>query len=124
VVAHPAGGHVGPPLQHSVWFRLCRVRNSFASQDEAPNPKRQIPNNIQWPKFQIPILNSASQKGCILFDDLVKSRNSIHCVIPAKAGIQSFPDVLDPGFRRGDDPRNFLRVHLVWEIGNRILMFI
>jgi hypothetical protein len=24
-------------------------------------------------------------------------------VIPAKAGIQSFQDLLDPGFRRGDD---------------------
>jgi hypothetical protein len=27
----------------------------------------------------------------------------IDCVIPAKAGIQLFPEVLDPGFRRGDD---------------------
>ncbi|HEX7372030.1 MAG TPA: hypothetical protein VF372_04370, partial [Thermodesulfobacteriota bacterium] len=44
-------------------------------------------------------------------DDLVKSRNSIEFVIPAKAGIQLFQDVLDPGFRRGDAPRDFLRVH-------------
>jgi hypothetical protein len=45
------------------------------------------------------------------FDELVKSRNSIEFVIPAKAGIQLFQDVLDPGFRRGDAPRDFLRDH-------------
>ena len=39
------------------------------------------------------------------FDELVKSRNSIEFVIPAKAGIQLFRDVLDPGFRRGDAPK-------------------
>ena len=32
-------------------------------------------------------------------------------VIPAKAGIQLFQDVLDPGFRRGDALRDFLRNH-------------
>jgi hypothetical protein len=46
--------------------------------------------------------------------DLVKSRNSIEFVIPAKAGIQLFQDVLDPGFRRGDAPRDFLRDHQSW----------
>ena len=46
-----------------------------------------------------------------IFDGVVKSRNSIEFVIPAKAGIQLFQDVLDPGFRRGDDPRDFLRDH-------------
>jgi hypothetical protein len=45
------------------------------------------------------------------FDGLVKSRNSIKIVIPAKAGIQLFQDVLDPGFRRGDASRDFLRDH-------------
>jgi hypothetical protein len=30
-------------------------------------------------------------------DELVKSRNSIELVIPAKAGIQLFQDVLNPG---------------------------
>jgi hypothetical protein len=45
------------------------------------------------------------------FDELVKSRNSIEFVIPAKAGIQLFQDILDPGFRRGDAPRDFLRDH-------------
>jgi len=30
-------------------------------------------------------------------------------VIPAKAGIQEKQALLDPGFRRGDDPNDFLR---------------
>jgi hypothetical protein len=52
------------------------------------------------------------------FDGFVKSRNSIEFVIPAKArrvesptGIQLFQNVLGPGFRRGDDPKEFLRDH-------------
>jgi hypothetical protein len=45
------------------------------------------------------------------FDVLVKKRNSIKIVIPAKAGIQLFQDVLDPGFRRGYASRDFLRDH-------------
>jgi len=44
-------------------------------------------------------------------DGIVKSRNSIKFVIPAKAGIQLFQDVLDPGFRRGDPSSDFLRDH-------------
>jgi hypothetical protein len=44
-------------------------------------------------------------------DDLVKSQKAAFSVIPAKAGIQLFQVVLDPGFRRGDDPRDFLRDH-------------
>jgi hypothetical protein len=40
----------------------------------------------------------------INIDDLVKSRNSIEFVIPAKAGIQLFQDVLDPGACPGPDP--------------------
>jgi hypothetical protein len=47
-------------------------------------------------------------------DDLVKSRNPIKFVIPAKAGIQLFQNVLDPGFRRGDALRDFLRDHQNW----------
>ena len=47
-------------------------------------------------------------------DEFVKSRNSIESVIPAKAGIQLFQGVLDPGFRRGDDPKDFLRDHQYW----------
>jgi hypothetical protein len=42
-------------------------------------------------------------------DGFIKRRNSIEGIIPAKAGIQLFQDVLDPGFRRGDNPRDFLR---------------
>jgi hypothetical protein len=38
------------------------------------------------------------------YDGLVKSRNSIEFVIPAKAGIQLFQDVLDPGACPGPDP--------------------
>ena len=37
-------------------------------------------------------------------DELVKSRNSIEFVIPAKAGIQLFQDVLNPGAGPGPDP--------------------
>jgi hypothetical protein len=44
-------------------------------------------------------------------DDLVKSQKMGLSVIRAKAGIQLFQYVLDPGFRRGDDPRDFLRDH-------------
>ena len=47
------------------------------------------------------------------FDVLVKSPFCPIFVIPAKAGIQLFQDILDPGFRRGDDPRDFLRDHQI-----------
>jgi len=49
-------------------------------------------------------------------DDLVKSGNPIKFVIPAKAGIQSFQWVLDPGFRRGDASKDFLRNHQAWTL--------
>jgi hypothetical protein len=49
--------------------------------------------------------------GYVNSGDLVKSRNSIEFVIPEKAGIQLFQVFLDPGFRRGDDPRDFLQDH-------------
>jgi hypothetical protein len=54
-----------------------------------------------------------SATGQKKFDELVKSRNSLEFVIPAKAGIQLIQDVLDPGFRRGDASRDFLRVHQI-----------
>jgi len=53
------------------------------------------------------------QVSSLRFDEFVKSRNPIIFVIPAKAGIQLFQDVLDPGFRRGDDDWDFLRDHQV-----------
>ena len=37
-------------------------------------------------------------------DGFVKRRNSIEGVIPAKAGIRLFQDVLDPGACPGPDP--------------------
>ena len=55
------------------------------------------------------------------YDDLVKSRNSIEFVIPAKAGIQLFQDVLDPGFRRGDGLFDFLRSHQTMEVNSSLL---
>ena len=44
-------------------------------------------------------------------DEFVKSQKPGFSVIPAKAGIQLFQHILDPGFRRGDDLRDFLRDH-------------
>jgi len=49
------------------------------------------------------------KKGNI--DDLVKNLKRRISVIPAKAGIQLFQKVLDPGFRRGDAWGDFLRDH-------------
>jgi hypothetical protein len=49
--------------------------------------------------------------GLVKGDELVKSRFIPFSVIPAEAGIQSFQAVLDPGVRRGDDMKDFLRVH-------------
>jgi len=48
-----------------------------------------------------------AENSDIKFDELAKSRNHMKFVIPAKAGIQFFQDVLDPGFRRGDAPKTF-----------------
>jgi hypothetical protein len=47
-------------------------------------------------------------------DEVAKSRQIHFSVIPAEAGIQSFRGVLDPGVRRGDDRKDFLRVHQSW----------
>jgi len=47
----------------------------------------------------------------IVFNELVNNPFPLIFVIPAKAGIQLFQDVLDPGFRRGDDLGYFLRDH-------------
>jgi len=54
------------------------------------------------------------------FDEFVKSRNPKKFVIPAKAGIQLFQDVLDPGFRRGDDNWDFLRDHQICNLQSAI----
>jgi len=47
----------------------------------------------------------------VTFVELAKSHNILFCVIPVKAGIQSFQSVaeqLDSGFHRSDV---FLRIH-------------
>jgi len=43
------------------------------------------------------------------FDELAKSQKITSPVIPAKAGIQTKQELLDPGFRRGDGFDDFLR---------------
>jgi hypothetical protein len=58
------------------------------------------------------VILSGKNKSAIPKDDgLVKSQKMGFPVIPAKAGIQLFQYVLDPGFRRGDAPSDFLRDH-------------
>jgi hypothetical protein len=42
-------------------------------------------------------------------DAFVESPKTLFSVIPAKAGIQEYQGLLDPGFRRGDDFDDFLR---------------
>jgi len=44
-------------------------------------------------------------------DELVESQKTPLFVIPAKAGIQVFQGLLDPGFRRGDGFGDFLPAH-------------
>jgi hypothetical protein len=44
-------------------------------------------------------------------DGVVKSPKMLFSVIPTKAGIHLFHNVLDPGVRWGDDQRDFLRIH-------------
>jgi hypothetical protein len=56
-----------------------------------------------------PVLSAETRRPKI--DELVKSGQIIFTVIPAEAGIQPFRAVLDPGVRRGDDMKDFLRVH-------------
>jgi len=48
------------------------------------------------------------------FDELVRSQKKHFSVIPAKAGIQDFQGLLDPGFRRGDGLECLLRIHQFW----------
>jgi hypothetical protein len=72
---------------------------------------------VNLPRFQYPTATSVCQErrkreneSESISDELVKSRNSIEFVIPAKAGIQLFQDVLDPGFRRGDVEEAFCEI--------------
>jgi len=45
-------------------------------------------------------------------DELIKSQKTTFSVIPAKAGIHEYRELLDPSFRRGDGLENFLRDRL------------
>jgi hypothetical protein len=61
-------------------------------------------------------MKPAGDRGCCINERLkpdafVKSQDLGFPVIPAKAGIQCFQEVLDPGFRRGDAMEDFLRDH-------------
>jgi hypothetical protein len=81
--------------------------------------------NSKPPGFGKPIPNVKIQNsnGKSKLDELVKSQNPGFSVIPAKAGIQLFQGVLDPGFRRGDDQKDFLRIHQLHVSKNRNLEF-
>ena len=46
--------------------------------------------------------------------EFVKSQKVGSSLTPAKAGILLFQNVLSPGFRQGDDPRDFLRDPQDW----------
>jgi hypothetical protein len=52
------------------------------------------------------------QKNSPTAIDFLGSQKVLFSVIPAKAGIQLIHNVMDPGVRRGDDQRDFLRLHL------------
>jgi len=48
-----------------------------------------------------------------MVDGLAKTLIFLFSVIPAKAGIQLFQGVLDPGVRRGDGLKDFLRARQI-----------
>jgi hypothetical protein len=64
------------------------------------------PQRASWQDDQLAYLIAG-----VIIDELVKSRQIPFSVIPAEAGILSFQAVLDPGVRRGDDMKDFLRLH-------------
>jgi hypothetical protein len=115
----------------------CRVRNAEwqKRKQRIPNSTFRIPNLVaperpasssgSWSKppgrgptrpmlFEHKALAPGPRPkhpGNVKIDELVRSRNSLEFVIPAKAGIQLFQGViksLDSGFHRSDD---FLEVH-------------
>jgi hypothetical protein len=61
------------------------------------------------------VIGTATFYETIIIDDFVKSLKMPFFVIPVKAGIRLFPDVPDPGFRRGDKPVEFFRSHRLAE---------
>jgi hypothetical protein len=54
-------------------------------------------------------MNELGYWRAIKIDGLVKSQKTPSSVIPAKAGIQEYQELLDPGFRRGDGLEGFLQ---------------
>jgi hypothetical protein len=54
--------------------------------------------------FLAPVIQADEHRpyGLPNFNEFVKNRISTKFVIPAKAGIQLFQDILHPGFLRGD----------------------
>jgi len=91
-----------------------RFETSSDWQNFLPNSQRSVSReasmNNPFPNFIIPS-HFENYYTNTNGDGLIKSRQIPFFVIPAEAGIQLFQDVLDPGFRRGDDPPDFLRVH-------------
>jgi len=77
------------------------------------NSLRQRPTREGPPR--LPPLDGAERFGKPIHEshgggnDLAKSPNAIKFVIPAKAGIQLFQDVVERSFRRGENPRDLLR---------------
>ena len=58
------------------------------------------------------ILNTPNSVACV-FDDIgSKCKMMYHFKISAEAGIQSFQDLLDSGFRRSDGESEFFRILL------------
>ena len=59
----------------------------------------------------------------INIDGLAKSQNLALSVIPAKARIQEIQQLLDPGFRRGDDLETFCEAINIMVIAWRGVLF-
>jgi hypothetical protein len=73
--------------------------------------KAQISNECQMTNAKKYVTVQGFKVPWFKVDELVKSRKTPFCVIPAKAGIQFFQlvtEFLDSGFHRSDD---FLRNH-------------
>jgi len=88
------------------------LKKSFSAVGRHSSRKRESSLfKTYWPPASAGVTSFLTFYEIINIDEVVKSRNPIKFVIPAKAGIQLFQDVLDPGFRRGDDDWDFLRVH-------------
>jgi hypothetical protein len=93
-------------VKKSAWFPLPSFRRK---------PESRVPGENRDPAFEIipyfrrdglwtPVFTGVTTFYEIInLDELVKSQKTGFSVIPAKAGIQLFQGVLDPGFRRCAD---------------------